>query len=88
MEDVFIDEHALKHGIGADDIAFAWEHFVALQHRGAPKEGEIVAVGFDTRGRFIQMVAVVKPYGTLVIHAMEPPTLNVLRELGLERGQW
>lgn len=85
MDDLFIDEHAFKHGLDADGIAFAWEHFIAKQYRGAPNEGEIVAVGCDERGRLVQMVAVVKPYGTLIFHAMEPPTVGVLQELGLGR---
>ena len=75
----------MKHGLEADDIAFAREHFIAKQYRGAPDEGEVVAVGVDTRGKLVQMVAVEKPYGRLIIHAMEPPTMGVLEELGLGR---
>lgn len=84
-DETFIDEHAFKHGLKASDIEYAWEHFVALQHRKTPNENEIVAVGYNAAGRLIQMVAVEKPYGTLIIHAMKPPTQKVLKELGLGR---
>lgn len=85
MDDVVIHERALRHGVSAGDIEYAWENFVSKQYRGAPNEGEIVAVGYDRAGRFIEMVAAQRPYGTLIYHAMEPPTRNVLLELGLAR---
>ena len=84
MNEPYIDEHAFKHGLNADDIEQAWGNYVAMQFRGAPNEGEVVTVGFDARGRLVQMVAVQKPYGTLIVHAMTPPTDNVLRELGIK----
>lgn len=85
MDETFINEHAFKHGVSAESIASAWENFVAKRYRGAPNEGEVVAVGYDGHGRFIQMIAVEKPYGTLIIHAMTPPTEKALRELGMLR---
>ena len=84
-DDLFIDEHAFKHGLTAAEIEHAWENFAAMQHRKTPNEDEIVVVGTDTAGRFVQMVAVVKPYGILVYHAMRPPTTKVLKELRLKR---
>lgn len=85
MDEIIIDEHAFKHGISQADIEFAWEHFHRRQYRGAPHEGEIVLVGPDTKGRPIQIVAAERSFGTIIFHAMRPPTRNVLRELGLER---
>ena len=85
MDDLEIDVHALKHGLTPEEIAYAWTHTIAKQRRTAPDDDRTVAVGYDPAGRFVQMVSVDKPFGTLIIHAMEPPTLNVLIELGLTR---
>ena len=88
MDELFIDEHAFKHGISAKDIEHAWKNFVAKQHRNAPDEHQVVAVGYDARGRFIQIVAADYPYGTVIYHALAPPTANVLSELGLDKGRF
>jgi len=72
MDDVYIAEHALRHGLSEEDIRFAWENFLRRQYRGAPHEGEVVVVGCDRRGRLIQMVGIHKPFGTLVYHAILP----------------
>lgn len=85
MGEVVVDEHAFKHGLEEEDIRYAWEHFVRLQHRGSPNEGQAVAIGCDQKGRLIQMVAVEKSFGVLIYHAMTPPTASALFELGLAR---
>ena len=88
MSDPVIAEHAFKHGLNADDIAYAWENFIRKQYRGSPHEGEIVVVGCDRKGRFVELVAVERPFGIVIYHAMQPPTVSVLVELGLvRRGQ-
>ena len=86
-EDIIIDDHAYKHGLIEREIRYAWEHFVRMLHRGSPREGQILVVGIDPLGRFVQMVAVERPQGILVFHAMRPPTRNALLELGLVRGK-
>ena len=86
MDELIIDEHALKHGLEPEDIEYAWRSFVAKMYRGAPKEGEVIAVGYDGKGRFIEMVSAERPFGTIVFHAMTPPTRNILKELGMERS--
>lgn len=85
MEEPIVAEHALKHGLSEEDIRYAWSNFVRKQYRGAPNEGEIVVVGYDRRGRFIEIVAAEREFGTIIYHAMQPPTTNVLAELGLVR---
>ena len=86
MSELIIDEHALKHGLDPGDIAHAWHYFVAKAYRGAPNEGEWIAVGYDAKGRFVEMVGAERPFGTVVFHAMTPPTRNALRELGIDGG--
>lgn len=85
MDEPIIVEHALKHGLLEDDIRFAWDNFVRKQYRGAPNEGEIIAVGYDRAGRFIEIVAAERSFGTIIYHAMCPPTVKLLKELGLVR---
>ena len=88
MDEPILAEHALKHGFSEEGILQAWDNFVRKQYRGAPNEGEVVVVGADLQGRLIEIVAAERPFGTIVRHAMEPPTRNVLKELGmLRRGR-
>mgnify|MGYP004475551607 CR=1 FL=1 len=85
MDELIIDEHALKHGLTAEEISYAWNNFLKKQYRGAPNEGEIVAIGYDRKGRAIEIIAADRAFGVVVFHAMEPPTAKVLIELGLAR---
>lgn len=87
MDDPIIAEHALKHGLSVEDIAYAWENFVRKQYRGVPNEGEVVVVGCDRSGRLIEIIAAERSFGTVLFHAIEPPTAKVLMELGLARRQ-
>ena len=83
-EDTFVEEHAFRHGLTEEEILHAWAHRVAWQHRSAPHEQQIVAIGCDGAGRLVQMVAIEKDFGVLIYHALMPPTRKVLSELGLE----
>lgn len=85
MKRVEIAEHALKHGICEEDIRHAWTNYLRKQYRGAPNEGEIVAIGYTRDGILIQIVATDTKTGVLIYHAMSPPTKKVMQELGLER---
>lgn len=86
MDELIIDEHALKHGLEPEEIEHAWHNFVAKVYRGAPNEGEVIAVGYDGRGRFMEMVGAERSFGTVIFHAMTPPTRIVIRELGMEKS--
>lgn len=82
---LIIDEHALKHGVSADDIGWAWEHFFAKRYRGAPREGEIVLAGFDHEGREVEIVAAIRSFGTVIFHANRPLSASVRRELEIDK---
>lgn len=86
MADVYVHPHALKHGLSEDEILYAWSNFVKNQYRETPHEDQCVRIGYgsSTSGA-IQMVGVVKSFGTLIIHAMTPPQASVLDELGIPR---
>lgn len=86
--DVFVHPHALKHGLSEEEILAAWSNFVRSQQRRTPREDQCVRVGYGkTTPGAIQMVGIVKPFGTLIIHAMTPPQGSVLDELGIPRRQ-
>ena len=85
MLDIYVHPHALKHGISEDRILFAWSNFIRKQRRSVPRENEVVVVGSDQEGGWLQIVAVDRGSFMLVIHAMTPPSKKVLRELGMVR---
>ena len=85
MDELVIHPHAFKHGLSESDIRHAWEHFARKQYRGSPNEGEIVLVGCDQRGRFVELVAAERSSAIVVFHAMRPPTRKVLIELKMVR---
>lgn len=58
MNDVFVHEHALVHGLTEQQVLHAWRNAVAVARR-ACSNGEVVfvAIGFDQHGRSIEVVA-------------------------------
>ena len=83
--DIYFSAHAFKHGLTEEQIRFAWDNFVRKQHRNVPQEDEIIAVGYDREGSFIEIVAINGAAGVLVYHATVPPTSKFLKEIGLLR---
>lgn len=72
--------------ITPEDVAHAWANRIAAATREDPRAGQTVAVGFDAKGRMLEMVAVEREDDTpLVFHAMTPPSTKTLRETGLVR---
>lgn len=66
--------------ISAEDVEAAWTGYAAAATR-IPGEREM-RVGFDARGRKIEMVGALMADGTwLVYHAMTPPSEKTEREL-------
>lgn len=83
---VFVHPHALKHGLTEDQILRAWSNFIAKQPRATPNEDQIVCVGYaEDVPQDIQMLAVSKPWGEMIYHAMTPAQVSILRELGIPR---
>lgn len=85
MNNLIVEEHALKHGLSKEQILYAWGNFVMRQNRSSPNEDQVVVIGYDRTGRPLQIIATEKPFGFLIYHAMTPPTKKILRELGLLR---
>lgn len=72
---------ARRHGIGDDDIEHAWSN--ALRYVEYEYEGEdrLLAIGPDTTGRLLELVAVPADAPTRIIHAdvLRPKFYDYLR---------
>jgi hypothetical protein len=68
-----------------EDVLGAWNSRVKCQMRTGPWPPQYVAVGFDGKGRALQMVASYDPLrdAVLIFHAM-PLKGRVRKELGLD----
>jgi hypothetical protein len=69
--------------ISREDVLVAWNARIKCQMRVGPWPPQYLAIGFDGKGRALQMVAVHDPMRdeTLIFHAMKA-TVNVKKELG------
>lgn len=67
-----------------EDVDEAMRAMVRYSQRAT---GEWVAVGFDSKGRFIELVYLYSEEkdAFLVYHAMTPPSAKTLKELRMER---
>ena len=70
-----------------EDVLSAWENAYWYKVRLTPEKAYHVAIGADSKSRFVEMVASEEDDGTmLVFHAMTPPSAKTLEELGI-RGR-
>ncbi|MBB5846928.1 hypothetical protein F4555_001724 [Mobiluncus mulieris] len=83
---VFVEAHALKHGLDEAEIEYAWNHLVATKLRfDGSMPPRWIGLGSLPDGRMVQMVASESGFGDwYVFHAMTPPTKTFLRELGID----
>lgn len=87
MSALIVHEHALIHGLSENQVLHAWKNAISVARRGCESgEVDFVAIGFDQRGRLIEMVGRKKSFGVLIFHANTPPTARAFRELGLNGG--
>lgn len=71
--------------LGECDVREAWENAVVHAPREDSRPFEYMAVGFDGKGRAIEMLGRRTSDGDWVVwHAFTPPTKKALRELGLK----
>lgn len=69
-----------------EDVRSAWQNAMVHMRRLGDDPIRYVAVGSDSNGRLIEMVAQIAGSGTLIIfHAMTPPSTKTLNELGIRR---
>lgn len=84
METVVVHPRVMERHpeLSEDDVREAWEGYVRMARR---ESGHVIAVGFDSHGRAVEMVAKEQGGDYLIYHAMTPPTINALKELGITR---
>ena len=69
-----------------EDVLRAWEYSYQLRIRETDSGSRYVAVGVDSKGRELEMVAVELAGGDMLIfHAMTPPSDETYKELGLAK---
>ena len=66
--------------LSEDDVIAAWNGYVRMMRREAD---QVIAIGFDGNGRAVEMVTKESDGDFLIYHAITPPTINALRELGM-----
>lgn len=71
--------------LSEEDVLAAWRSRVKCQVRIGPWPPQYVAVGFDSKSRPVEMVAVYDPSQdkVLIFHANTPATKKVKKELGI-----
>ena len=72
--------------IDEDDVMAAWESAIVSTPRVGTNSDEYIALGFDGKGRLIEVVAVRLESGDwLIFHATTPPSDKTFAELGIDR---
>lgn len=67
-------------------VVEAWEGALVSTPRMGKDHDEYVVVGFDAKGRLLEMVGVRGELGSwLIYHATTPPSDKTYRELGIAR---
>lgn len=72
--------------IAEEDVKMAWCNYIRMMRRSGDDD-HAVAVGFDGKGRALEMVAKESGGDYLVYHAFTPPTASVLKDLSLIGGR-
>lgn len=78
--------HKRHPDVSEEDVRTAWENQLKRRMREGLDPVQFAAVGFDAKGRLLQVVAVYDPKNDAVVifHAMRA-TCSMLKELGLDR---
>lgn len=84
---IVLDRVSQRHpDVSSEDAAYAWLHAVRSMPRLDSEPQEYVAIGPDSSGRMLEVVAValVDGSGWIIKHAQYPPQASIKRELGLD----
>ncbi|WP_283171342.1 hypothetical protein [Curtanaerobium respiraculi] len=88
MDRIFVLDrvHERHPDISKEDAAHAWLHCVRSMPRVGRESEEHVGIGYDAKGRLLEVIAIRNKSGDwLVKHAQTPPQERVKKELGFGR---
>ena len=72
--------------LNEEDVKTAWRSSFAMKLRFEDSGIKLVAIGFDSHKRIVEMVAEIRVDCYYIYHAMIPPSKKTLYELGYGRG--
>lgn len=88
FDEVTVDVRITKRHpeLSDDDVRSAWNNAVVYAERTTSRIDAplLVAIGSDSKGRMIELVAVVGKKAIHIFHAMTPPSKKTLNELGVQ----
>ena len=74
--------HERHPDISDENVSTAWENAIALIERRTEEKDFLVAIGFDDKGRLLEMVSTQDYDGVMMVfHAMAPPAKRTLKSL-------
>lgn len=88
MDGFIIHPHIVERHpeISEEDVADAWVGCIKAVPRLDRNPNEYIAIGCDSKGRLLELIAVRLGTGEwLIYHAFTPPTHKALQELGMTR---
>ena len=89
MNDVVIHPRITERhpDISQADALAAWNNCIRSVPRLDRRPNEYIAIGPDSSGRLLEMIAVITEDAILIYHAFTPPTKKALTELGFIGGR-
>lgn len=88
MDSIIVDKrvHERHPDISDEDALSAWKNAISMVRRDTSEKDFYVAVGADMKGRLLELVATESAGGNLLVfHAMTPPSIKTLKEVGIVR---
>ncbi|MBR5951381.1 MAG: hypothetical protein IKZ87_08120 [Actinomycetaceae bacterium] len=93
---IVLHPHAYRHGVGDEEIEYAWNEYFIEHEREEDENGEIEIVRIGPKNEYVDIsyveiskdytdclgiIGVAKPYGYLIEHAKRPPIDSLLEEI-------
>ncbi len=88
LDKVFVLDRVVERhpDLAKEDAAHAWAFCIKSMPRLGKEPEEHVGIGYDAKGRLVEVVAIRNSVGDwLIKHAQTPPQESIKRELGFGR---
>lgn len=87
MEEIYIHQNALKHGLTEEEIISAWNNRTITKN-SVDESNRIMTISYSNNGKLLELIATRSYVGEyLIFHAFSPPTKKFMRELGFRTGR-